>query len=496
MINTIKKFKLNENIFAGIMVLALIVGLVPLYRLALYGAPYWDDYSYGLIVQRYYEAQGAKGVLPGIFEFIKTTWYAWQGTYGSAFFMSLSPVVFGEEYYFIGLWANITCISIAVFVFAFFFVKLVTKANTAKAVFVAALLDLFLIELIYTANQGFYWYNGATHYTFMYGLMLFAFTSGIGLIYTQKRGATIALAIILYILTVAIAGANYVVTLQSGLIIALLVVWSYLKKSKNRILTVPAMLIYAVGAYINIGAPGNNVREAHYVGCTPLEAIYKSFGAGFAYFPEFTNFITIVVVLIFAPVLWNIVIKMEYKFRLPALISILSFCMYATGFTPSLYGMGFPGVERTLGNVKWTMQILLIINEAYWLGWFACRLKKKGKELTEISYNILYYAGCLVLVFIVFVTSNDQAGSFSSYGAFYYIHTGEAYNYRAEYLARIELVNESKGQDLVVEPHVFRPWLLCGKEELDTNPKAEQNVEFAKFYGLNSVRLAEPEYLK
>lgn len=39
---------------------------------------------------------------------------------------------------------------------------------------------------------------------------------------------------------------------------------------------------------------------------------------------------------------------------------------------------------------------------------------------------------------MIFKASPNQAGHYSSYGAYYYVHTGEAYNFHQEYLERIE----------------------------------------------------------
>ncbi len=34
---------------------------------------------------------------------------------------------------------------------------------------------------------------------------------------------------------------------------------------------------------------------------------------------------------------------------------------------------------------------------------------------------------------MIFQASSNQAGHYSSYGAYYYVHTGEAYNFHQEY---------------------------------------------------------------
>ena len=91
----------------------------------------------------------------------------------------------------------------------------------------------------------------------------------------------------------------------------------------------------------------------------------------------------------------------------------------------------------------------------------------------------------------MFWTEPNQAGSFSSYGAYYYIHTGEAYNFYQEYLARVELL---KGEDKVVEfePYHWRPWMIC-MGDLSDNYKDESNMAIATWYKKHRVLCMQHE---
>lgn len=490
----IVKIKISEKLFAFFAVTALIIGLIPLMRLSFYACPFYDDYAYGLYVMRAYKAGlGLKGMLEGLIYNVRTTWYAWQGTYGSGIVMNIMPAAFGEEYYFLGSWENIICLTLGIMVFVWYSLKVFVKASTANCISVASLVSLFLLELVVTAHQAYYWFDGAIHYSFMYGIMLLYFASCLAIIYTKSTVSLSLMILISMILAFFTAGANYVATLQGCLVSVLFLIIPVVKKSKRIYALIPANIVYAIGMYYNVMAPGNAHREAFYDRCTPIESVLLSFKAAFIWFPKFTGFITIAVILILVPVLWNIVINSEIKYRLPGVVSILSFCLYATGFTPSYYGMGFWGVERTMNDVKFTFQILLIMNVLYWLGWISGKLKERGRDIKPFGHLISYYAGCLVLVAVIFITSNNQAGSFASYGAYYYVHTGEAACYRQEYLNTLKIIEESDKGDVVVPAHVYRPWLLCEKDELSDDPEAEQNVFMAQYYGINSIRIETKE---
>lgn len=488
--NVIRKLNINEKLFAGLLLAALAIALLPLLRLAFYAAPFYDDYSYSLYVKRYIEqGAGLQGVLKGVAYSIKTSWYAWQGTYGSILFMSLMPASFGEKYYFVGLWIIILSLAIASFDLGYTIARHVAKTTFWRAICVASIVSIFLIELVVTAHQGFYWYNGAIHYTFMYSLMLLLLCDLIKILKTNKAQGLIARIIAAVILSILVAGANFVVTLQGLLFMLLVLSIGALNKNKKSIWLLIPIATYIVGMWFNVSAPGNSVRGALYQGYSPMKAVLLSFKEAVVHVPQFTGWITLVVLLSLVPILVNIVREMGYGFKYPAAISVLSVCLYATGFTPSLYGMGTSGLDRTLNVVKFTFQILLVINEAYWIGWVVNKRRKTGKENSALGYNIMFYALLVVCVAIVFKTSNNQAGSFASYGAYYYVHTGEALNYHNEYIETLNAVLEGNGNDVVVKAHVFRPWLLCGNNELSDEPNAEQNKFMADYYDVKSIRV-------
>lgn len=492
------KLNMNDKAFGLICLLVLLIGLVPIYRLALYAAPYYDDYSYGNAVRSFYDAYGPSGIISGIIYNVKTFWWAWQGTYGSIIFMSLMPAAFGEEYYFVGLWVIISCITAGTFVFVYNFSRLIGRAGKWLSCGIASISTLFLIELIYSAHQGFYWFNGAVHYTFMHGLMLFMLTCMLRILCNDKKKAVLSgllWGLLTVLLALLVAGSNFTTALQGALLFALFVFIGIIKKNKRVFYTIPALVAYCFGMYKNCVAPGNLVRGAYYTGQGPIEAILNSLKEAFIEFPTFTGFITLAFLLVLAPGLYEIVRNKNFKFKCPALVVILSFCIYATGFTPSFYAMGGPGVARTWNVIKFTFQLLLIFDEAYILGWVSKKksvINSEKNVLNKLNHNLAYYFGCCALAILIVAVTQNQAGSYSSYGAYLYTHTGEAQCYRQEHLYRIDAINEGKESgnlDIVLQPHAFKPWLLMGTNELGYSAGDEQNTFMAQFYGVNSIVL-------
>ena len=88
---------------------------------------------------------------------------------------------------------------------------------------------------------------------------------------------------------------------------------------------------------------------------------------------------------------------------------------------------------------------------------------------------------------LIFATASDQAGNYSAYGAYYYIHTGEANNFYHEYLARVEKFKGAEAK-VEVEPYVFRPWFLY-MVDLSEDWENEINRAVAEWYYKEAVVL-------
>ena len=212
-----------------------------------------------------------------------------------------------------------------------------------------------------------------------------------------------------------------------------------------------------------------------------MDSVLGSFQEAVAHIWEFTGWMTLLFLALMLPLVWHMVKRVSFSFRLPGLVSLWSVCLYATGFTPSLYSLGHAGLSRTLNAVKLTWQLLLIWNLIYWSGWIVARREQvKGQMCRWWCYGLLALA-----VVAVFCKEPNQAGSFSSYGAYYYIHTGEAYNFYQEYLGRVEVLI-CDGETVILVPYHWRPWFLC-MGVLSDDPGEESNMAVATWYNKDEV---------
>lgn len=488
------KWRPDKRLTALAAVCGLALLLLPLIRISVYTVPFYDDYNYALFTRNFMEQEySLASALQGAVYCVKTNWYAWQGTFSSIFFMAMAPMVWGEEYYFLGILFLMLILPISVMIL----VKSMTgvlKADRASSVTLQAGIAATAVVLIYSANGGFFWYNGGIHYVGMHSFLMLLAAAWIKLI----RGSGKCSSFLLVIWTLAGAllagGSNYVTALQgllTGLSIAALGV---ILRKKQTWLLVPSLLVYGYGFYLNVSAPGNQVRSGILrdsgLGMPAFEAVGKSFLEAFLHLGKFTGPATLAMMILLFPVIRHVVKSGgHFRFRYPGLLLAWSFCLYATGFTPSLYAMGHAGLGRALNAVKLTYQILLFMNEVYWIGWL-CQKQFSGRKLwqklwTDVGATASFYLGMVVIMIGLFFVEPHQAAVYSTFCAYYYVHSGEAANFHQEYLARVEAI-KTGGDVVVVEPYYFRPAPLC-PGDLREDPEYEPNEAIANWYGKQAV---------
>ena len=473
----------------AVALLALL--LYPLIRLAAYSVPWYDDYNYGRFAKAAMaEAPTLGNALKGAWECIRTSWYAWQGTYGSIFFMVLTPGIWGEEYYRFGPVFLILLLAMAVCVLAGTLLREVLRTDWAHAAGLSATGAAMAVLLIHTAQEGFYWYNGGVHYVGMHAFGMLLVATAVKIVCSGGNEGRIGLGGCMFwavsgsVLALFVAGSNFVTALQGLLVLLTVAGIGILLRRRRTLFLLPMLLVYAWGFYMNVTAPGNDKRAQSYIGwgMSPVRAVLYSFVEGARHAWEFTGWMTLVLLLLMLPLILHMVRRTKFSFPCPGAVSLWSVCLYATGFTPSLYSLGHGGLSRTLNAVKLTWELLLILNVVYWCGWL-CR-REKGVNRGGM-WRWWFYPPVLGAALLVFVTEPNQAGSFSSYGAYYYIHTGEAYNFYQEYLERVELL-QSDEKVVVLAPYHWRPWFLC-MPDLSDDPGNESNRALAAWYGKDEI---------
>lgn len=471
---------------------ALVILLCPLVRLAFYSVPWYDDYNYGRFAKTAMaEAPTLGNALKGAWECIRISWYAWQGTYGSILFMTLMPGIWGEEYYCAGPIFLILFLAASVCALTGTLLKSVLKADGWSVLGISCISAIMAVLLVHTAQAGFYWYNGGVHYIGMhsFGMLLTAFA--IKLMGEERRRRRWLWMGAAEVTAFLVAGSNYVTALQMFLALLGIAVLGFCLRRRQAFDLLPVLAVYGGGFFLNAAAPGNDRRAESYAGwgMSPVKAVLLSFAEGGKHAWEFTGWMTILLLALMFPMVVRMVGKTAFRFRFPGLVTLGSVCLYAAGFTPSLYSLGHGGLGRTLNAVKLTWQLLLILNLVYWTGWCVGRHRERFAKGSRCAWWVYLFIGLGMIA--VFWAEPNKAGTFSSYGAYYYVHSGEAYNFYQEYRERVDLLNSDQSR-VTLTPYRWRPWMIC-MGDLSRDPEDESNRALADWYGKDEVICAEPE---
>ncbi len=481
----------SKRIIAVLSLICLFLALLPLYRLTLYTIPRYDDFGYGRSMweaQRY--GYGIGTILKVGFETAKGFHYSWQGTYSSIFMMAQMPGALGFQYYFIGPVILITSLVVSVMFMSMVLTGAYLKGDVWDRITFSVIVTLTLTECIYTAQQGFFWYNSGVHYVFMHSMMFIMVGIIVILSRIKNMVGRIILALILAFFSLVCAGANFVTCIQGILILAGFILILLVTDPKKTIWYLPSFFVYAYGLRLSLLAPGNANRQASYMGLGVKDSIISSFKAGFENLWNFSGPFVLALLLMAVPVIWMMVKKTDFKFRFPWLFSVLSYCFYCTGFTSSFYSMGNAGLSRTWIAVCFSYQALLFANEVYWLGYIAhtsLAAKISAKTGMRMTHSVLHYVVVLAILFIAFKKSTNPIGAVSSFGAYYYIHTGEAYAFHEEFLDRVRIIEESDHKIVDVPEYGYMPWFLINRDITD-DPNNEENRMMAIYFGAEGIR--------
>ncbi len=486
-------FKPKDWMIALTLLAVTVTVLVPLYRLCAYAIPYCDDYDAFLYPKEALKTSpGLLGLIKGAAAYSKMEWYSFQGTFTSCFMMAFNLFLFDPALYGLGDAMLITVMALSVFLFIRTVAKDIFKAKEALADSLGLLSVILTVLFIHTAQQGFYWYDGGVHYIFMHGVLLLGLAALIHSYYSEKKCIRISFAILSAVCMFIVSGGNYSTLTQSFVVVPFALAALWITGRKAPLVQLPSLAVLLTGAAFNMAAPGNAQRQAFFDSPydTPVKAVLQSFVQGVRFLPDFLDWRTLLILIALLPIAHRLVRETSYRFSLLKFIifALFSVCLYASGNTAMLYSTGRVDLSRVINVIKLTFHLLLILNEVYLLGvveqlsWF------KEKKGLRIGFVCLIPAWLLVWSFFLKIQPNP-IGTYSAWGADYYLKTGQAAACHDEYLTRLAILKGSDA-DVVFEPYSVLPWFL-GWRDIESDPNAEQNRFMARYYGKDSVRLGE-----
>ncbi|MCH5184690.1 MAG: hypothetical protein J1F64_01065 [Oscillospiraceae bacterium] len=484
---SLKSFYENNKKYISFYLFAFIfvLSLIPLFVIARYDAACADDYNYSSYTHYLWEnTHSVTEVINGSIFKTKDTYMNWQGSFMAVFIFTLQPGAFNEKFYCLVPVIMLGGLILSTLFFCYaFFGKL--WGGGLKSLFTAIVWLFVDIQMLPSAVEGFYWYNGSSYYTFFFSLSLILFGSMI--LFTQTKSPVRWIYFFFTcIVSAVIGGGNYVTALITGLIFLLCIIGLIIRKKKIELLLILPFLIFLSAFFISIAAPGNSVRQEYYDSPGVWNAILDSFCYAYESITKEANLMLVPWIIFLFPVLWKISSDCDFSFRCPLLVLIFTFCLYAAQFSPPIYAMGDIIDEKRLENILFYSYIFfLIFNSFYIMGW--CKKKFACKTFDSIM-NGNYFPLLFLTVSFVFLTGYGfmPEKKITTMSAIYSLKEGEAETYYNEYNERLKVLKDDSVKDVVFSPYSKKPHLLYFDDVLD-DANDWKNTSISGYYGKNTL---------
>lgn len=406
--------------------------------------------------------------------------------------------IFGENGYYVTTWFTLGGFVLSESLFLMTVMRKILGADWIRAGIITMCCIIMQVLLTPAPCEGFFWLCGAMLYTFIHGLALVLCTLWIRL-YQQngrKKWKDRLLCTGIVVLTIAVSGSNYITALTMLLLYVLCTLYYFVRRHPKKIFVLVCNILYMIGFLINVIAPGNGVRQAsaNVVQVGAVKSILLSLKEAAVYITTWTIFPGIVMGILLIPLFVNIVRRKEFRYPFPALVSLLSFCVFAAQFTPTIYALGFIGEGRVRNLYRFNYFLLIYGNELYWIGWYYNRILKgkiisDNKDVHSESGGSWLLPGWLVGSVILMLGLSVWGGStVTTVNAIKSLRGGEAKQYYAEYLDRLQVLEDESIASAELKPFTVKPYMLFFGDIVE-DPSDWVNESMADYYGKEKVIL-------
>lgn len=497
-VKRMERFMLSKKVLAIVLLATLILSLIPMLIASFYNRPYLDDYVYGLATNQAWRETGSiTQVLSAAAQEVKETYYDWQGTYSAVFMFALQPGIFSEQTYYISTFFLLGILLSANFYFLHSVVVVALKRDSWTWLIISAVSSLLSIQLLPSAFGSFYWYNGVVYYTFYYALMLFLLGHLVRVSKANDCNKIVYHAIYIVLLSVIIAGGNYMTWLLTVLLFILFLLWSKYKKSKGIWAICAGLIALIAGFAVSAMAPGNAVRaialkDGGLPSLSIVNTLWRTALMPAWYTLKWMNPALLLTFVLLIPLLWKEAKAAEHAFRYPIIVFILAYGLYASQYAPPIM-MNVLGSDRHL-NIFYFSFVLIAIGCLYYcFGWWQRRGNQEGveeanhvnttKRTNIILLRVIYAAIVLLLL------SGVNIASWTSISALRSLNSGEMKQFADERDKRLTYYLDPSISDVVVEPLTAVPMVFYGDDFQDPDMWVNQAV--AAFYNKRSISLAD-----
>lgn len=488
-----------------VYVLALIAVVFPLLLVAGYNFPSADDWSYGKAgYKALAEGGGFFDVLRCAFENMARHYMEWEGRFSNSFLASLQPGIWGEEYYCIVPWMMLGGLIVGEIVLAWMLLAGDSKQN--RWLVLPIMVPSLMMQILYipSVSESFYWYTGAVNYTFIFGLSMVLYGLFVKLALGDTEGWKMAvLALVASVMAVLIGGDNFSTSLSTFLAMFVLSILFAITNRRALKRTWYLTLLTGGSLVACIFAPGNTSRlNDNFGGSTTgnaFEAVGLSLVRTFTNIYSWTNVKMILVVLLIVPFAWMAVKNIKFRFKFPAVFTVITFGVYASQITANLYVDGTTGGGRVAGILYFFYHVWLVSNLCYWLGWLqrVCegRLEKKVLQSERIrsimGKSILPYCAVMGLILCGIIYKSDLK-EISSYRVYRDWRQGWAAQYALDWEERLVILRDPSVTVVEFAPVKAFPEAYVYTDLQDEDGYVWVNKACASYYGKESVMVVNP----
>lgn len=483
--------KNKRNIIMIAIIVLELLSLIPIIYLFSYSFATGDDYGYGTVTKMAWDnSHSLLNVIKASIGQIKGVYNSWQGTWLSVFLFAFNPEIFGFGCYFFTPAIMLTLHIVSAY--------LIYKTFWGSKYTLSKLETCFIISLIAFCNIQFgpsyqcnlFWWVGTVHYVVPFFVGSLALYNARAYLKTYH----IRNFVIAFIAFTLIGGGNYLMAIMTPLALMCCVLWdkiidkiTYKKKS---ILLVLPIIFEFIGLAISIASPGNINRGGEDFGFElgyAIGIIVKCFITAFTTILQYftINASVIAVLVVYGAVMYLVISKdarlSEGSFKAPALMAIMSFCLYAASFAPALYAN-----VSVSGGVYNTNHYVFVIcafyNVAYIEGYF---IKNKNVTIPEKSVPKCIAVIVLLLIGLVILGRHSIKTS-ASYVCYVYTSSGQADDYKKQATLQYEILSDKANVDAIV-PFINDDQGPLQHMPVTDNPNAWTNTVTSRYFGKSSI---------
>lgn len=492
-----KQLKTKEGKLMLIILSVFIVSLLPIIAIAFSSVPAYDDFNHSIDVYKVVQSGGGLlEIIAVALERVRVMYMTWQGTYVAIFLSALQPGVFGQQFYWITPIFIIGTLVVSNFYLCkWLFGKVFQTANKTSWVIIATVISFFQVQLLPSAQEGFFWWSGGIMHTFTYSIYVIQIAYFLKTIRSNKISALNWIVFLL--LSFIVGGGAHEIALAAFTTVAGILFLRVLYTRKNKIkierkeMAFSCFALFSVVLFLllNIAAPGNAVRAAEFgVKVPAVVAILESFVYSTVHLFEYTSLATLLVALLVFTFTFPAIKNYKGKAINPLWVFVISFCIYSSIFTPAIYGENYVASPRYLNVLYFSFYWFMITNLLATVLYY-----RENKNLNQF-YNLIHSVtqqkvSVLAITFLFFMTSSILQFSYvdaTSSSALIDILLGNAKSFKAVNDERFSLLLDETKKEIEL-PNYDKVVRVFFYDEFDEEPHQGKNSIYETYFEKDSI---------